>query len=150
MNSDFKELLDALNEAEVDYIVVGGYAVIYHSQPRFTKDIDIWLRPSRENARKLMRAFAAFGMPLIDIAEADFAIPGTQYVIGRPPTAIDFLTSLGPLDFDKCFSGKVVDVAGGTRIPYMSKEDLLEAKTNAARPQDLADIRSITLLDEKE
>ena len=65
MNSDFKELLDALNEAEVEYLIVGAYAVIYHSRPRFTKDLDIRLRADPVNARNLMRAFRKFGMPLI-------------------------------------------------------------------------------------
>ena len=82
MNSDFKDLLQSLHEHEVMYLVVGGYAVIHHSQPRYTKDIDIWVCPSSENAGKLMRAFRHFGIPLIDLTEEDFATPRTQFSIG--------------------------------------------------------------------
>lgn len=148
MNSDFKELLDALNEAEVECLIVGDYAVIYHSRPRFTKDPDIWLRASPANARNLMRAFRAFGMPLIDIEKADFAVEGTQYVIGRPPSAIDFLTSLGGPDFDSCYKNRIIDTIEGSVFPYMGKEDLIAAKKVANRPEDIVDIRNLTVLDD--
>lgn len=148
MNSDFKELLDALNEAEVEYLIVGGYAVIYHSRPRFTKDLDIWLRADAENARKLMHAFREFGMPLIDIEEADFAVAGTQYVIGRPPSAIDFLTSLGSLDFASCYQNRIVETIENTAYPYLGRDDLISSKRIAGRPEDLADIRNLTMLEE--
>ncbi len=148
MNSDFKELLDALNEVEVRYLVVGGYAVIYHSRPRFTKDLDIWIEPKPENAERLMRAFQIFGLPLIDIDESDFASEGTQYVIGLPPSAIDFLTSLGPLSFPDCWEKRVTDEVEGTAIHYLGKEDLIDAKRAAGRPEDLADIRNLKMLGE--
>lgn len=147
MNSDFKELLDALHEAEVRYLVVGGYAVIYHSRPRFTKDLDLWIEPSSENARRLMHAFQLFGLPLIDIEEADFAEERTQYMIGIPPTAIDFLTSLGSLSFEECWNKRVNDEVEGTPIIYMGKMDLIAAKTEAARPEDLVDVRNLSMLD---
>ena len=98
MNSDFKELLQSLKDHQVEYPVVGGYAVIFHSQPRFTKDLDVWVKPDAENARRLMIAFQQFGIPLINIQESDFAKQGTQYMIGIPPSAIDFLTSIPGLE----------------------------------------------------
>ena len=93
MNSDFKELFQALNAQGVEYLIVGGYAVIFHTEPRFTKDLDIWIKPDPENAGKLMASFRQFGLPLVDIDESDFAVAGTQYMIGVPPVALDFLTT---------------------------------------------------------
>jgi len=150
VNSNFKELFAALNEAKVDYLVIGGYAVIFHSRPRFTKDLDIWLDPSPENARKLMKAFGEFGLALIGIEEADFSRKGTQYQVGRPPVAIDFLTSVGDLDFEACHENRVVDVVDGISIPYLGKDELIRSKEIAGRNEDLADIRNLTMLDDEE
>jgi hypothetical protein len=80
MNSDFKDLLRVLSAHDVRFLVVGGYAVIHYSQPRYTKDLDLWLEPTEENARRFVRALAELGAPLLDITESDFAVPGTQYV----------------------------------------------------------------------
>ncbi len=99
MNSDFKDLLRILDEEKVEYLVVGGYAVIFHSHPRYTKDLDIWINPTPENASKLMRVFRAFGLPLIGgLTEDDFATEGTQLNLGVPPNQIDLLTSIPGLD----------------------------------------------------
>ncbi len=100
MNSDFKELLQVFNEQEVRYLVVGGYAVIHYAQPRYTKDLDIWLEPSVKNAKAVLRALGIFGIPLIDITEEDFAVPGTQFSIGVSPSELDFLTIVPGLEFD--------------------------------------------------
>ncbi len=143
MNSDFKDLLRALNEQEVEYLIVGGYAVIFHTEPRFTKDLDIWLRPSSENARKLMAAFRQFGMPLIDIDEADFANEGTQYVMGVAPVMLDFLTSVEPLDFEECWNSRIEDDVDGIPVFYLGRDELIESKKLADRDQDRADIQKL-------
>ena len=101
MNSDFKDLLRMLGDCEVRYLVAGGYAVIHHSQPRYTKDIDIWLDPTPENARKLMRAFRIFGIPMVGVTQEDFATPGTQFSLGVPPSEIDFLTTIPALNLPR-------------------------------------------------
>ena len=143
MNSDFKDLLQALSAREVKFLVVGGYAVIHYSQPRFTKDLDIWLEPSAENAHRFVQALADFGAPLLDITEQDFASPGTQYVIGSPPVQVDFLTSLPGLIFAECWPAREVVSTDGIVIPYMGRKDLLQAKRTAGRHQDLSDIEEI-------
>ncbi len=140
MNSDFRDLLRSLHECEVRYLVAGGYAVIHHSQPRYTKDIDIWLEPCAENARKLMRAFLIFGIPMIGVTEADFAEPGTQFNLGVPPCAIDFLTTIPGLEFEAAWAQRVVSAENEFPIYYLGKADLIEAKKTAGRPQDLADL----------
>ncbi len=143
MNSDFKELLSALNEQGVEYLIVGGYAVIFHTEPRFTKDLDIWVKPDPENASRLVDAFQQFGLPLIDIEESDFAAEGTQYMIGVPPVALDFLTSLGELNFDKCWEHRVIDDIDGIPVAYLGRGELIESKRIAGRLQDQADLRKL-------
>lgn len=140
MNSDFRDLLRSLHECEVRYLVAGGYAVIHHSQPRYTKDIDIWLEPSAENARKLMRAFLKFGIPMIGVTEADFASPGTQFNLGVPPCAVDLLTTIPGLEFEAAWANRVISEENDFPIYYLGKADLIKAKKKAGRPQDLADL----------
>ncbi len=94
MNSDFKDLLRIFGEEEVDYLIVGAYAVIHYTQPRYTKDIGLWIRPSVENAARIARAFHRFGLPLIEVTQEDFEHEGLQYVVGVSPCQINFLTSL--------------------------------------------------------
>jgi hypothetical protein len=140
MNSDFRDLLRSLHECEVRYLVAGGYAVIHHSQPRYTKDIDIWLEPSAENARKLMRAFLKFGIPMIGVTETDFASPGTQFNLGVPPCAVDLLTTIPGLEFEAAWANRVISEENDFPIYYLGKADLIKAKKKAGRPQDLADL----------
>ena len=140
MNSDFKDLLRILAECDVRYLVAGGYAVIHHAQPRYTKDLDIWLDPSPENARKLMRAFRLFGIPLTGVTQEDFATPGTQFSLGVPPCEIDFLTTIPGLDFDAAWPNRVNSAENDFPIHYLGKADLIRAKQTAGRPQDLADL----------
>jgi hypothetical protein len=147
MNSDFRDLLRSLHECEVRYLVAGGYAVIHHSQPRYTKDIDIWLEPSAENARKLMRAFLQFGIPMIGITEADFAQPGTQFNLGVPPCAVDLLTTIPGLEFEAAWANRVISEENDFPIYYLGKADLIKAKKKAGRPQDLADLDELRRAD---
>ena len=97
-----------------------------------------------------MKAFTEFGLALIGVEETDFSRKGTQYQIGRPPVAIDFLTSVGDLDFEKCRENRVEDAVDGISIPYLGRSELIRSKEIAGRPEDLADIRNLTLLDEEE
>ncbi len=143
MNSDFKDLLQNLHECEVRYLVAGGYAVIHHSQPRYTKDIDIWIEPTVENAKKLMRAFLNFGIPMIGVTQEDFATSGTQFSLGVPPCEIDFLTTIPGLEFSSAWENRVISQENKFPIHYLGKADLIRAKQTAGRYQDLADIEEI-------
>ena len=140
MNSDFRDLLQILGECDVRYLVAGGYAVIHHSQPRYTKDIDIWLEPTAENARKLMRAFHGFGIPMHGVTQDDFATPGPQFNLGVPPCEIDFLTTIPGLKFESAWENKITSQENDFPIHYLGKSDLILAKQTAGRPQDLADL----------
>ncbi|MFN0128331.1 MAG: hypothetical protein ACKV19_16785 [Verrucomicrobiales bacterium] len=143
MNSDFKDALSALIDAEVRFLVVGGYAVIHYAEPRFTKDLDLWIEPSATNASALAKAFRRFGLPLIEVTEADFARPGTQFMVGVPPTSIDFITTCANLDFAPCWERRVMVDIGGLSVPYLSESDLILGKEQLGRDQDLIDVRKL-------
>lgn len=150
MNRDFKDMLRLLEDHGVDYLVVGGYAVIRYTQPRFTKDLDIWIRPSKENATKTANALRAFGVPLIEVTEDDFAEEGLQFMIGIHPNAIDFLTSIKGLDFDEAWERKMVVETSTSQINYVSIPDLIASKQASGRTQDIADIEEILRVHPKE
>lgn len=145
LNSDFKELLSILNEAQVRYLVVGGYAVIEHTEPRYTKDIDIWVSPTRDNAERVYASLKQFGAPLSNITIEDFTNPGIVYQMGRPPARIDVLTGLTGLDFESAWSNRVEGSYGEVRTQFLSIEDLIINKRAAGRPQDLMDVESLQL-----
>lgn len=149
MNSDFKELLQAFNEFEVEYLVIGGYAVIRYTQPRYTKDLDLWIGPSADNAKRVIRAFNKFGIGLFGgVEKEDFAQPGLMFSVGVPPVRIDFLTSVPPLEFEGCWARRdTIANDHGFHIHYLSKPDLILAKQAAGRLQDLADIEEIQRAD---
>lgn len=140
MNSDFSDLLRLFARHEVRYLVIGGYAVMYYAQPRFTKDLDLWLQPSKENVSRVMRAFGEFGMPLIDVTPKDFEREGFQYMVGRSPVLFDFLTSLPGLNFEECWDSRATDESEGFPIHYLGIDPLTQAKRTAGRVQDLADL----------
>lgn len=147
MNSDFKDLLRFLNEEKVSYMIAGGYAVIHHSQPRYTKDLDIWIKPSLENADALMRVFQKFGIPLLGLTRDDFATVGTQLNLGVEPSQIDLLTVIPGLEFDQAWPSRVTTTEEGFPIHYLGKSDLITAKKTAGRPQDLADLDELRRAD---
>jgi len=128
----------------VRYLVVGGYAVIHYTQPRFTKDLDVWLEPTAANARRSAAAMIEFGVPLIEITESDLAKEGTQFIIGRSPVQIDFLTSIPPLKFSECWKRRKTSRQDDFSMHYLGLEDLKRAKKHAGRNIDLADLEEIS------
>ena len=147
MNSDFKELLQVFADHEVRYLVVGGYAAIHYSQPRYTKDLDLWIEPTMENARKIARAFLVFDLPMEGFTIDDMADIGFQFFVGCPPCAFDFLTSIKGLDFASAWENRVLSDQQGIPIWYLSKADLINAKSAVAREQDIKDIEEIRRAD---
>jgi hypothetical protein len=141
MHSDFKDLLRIFAEHHVEYLIVGTYAVIHYTQPRYTKNIDRWIKPSKENAARVAHAFHEFGLLLVEVTQEDFEEEGLQYVVGASPCQIDFLTSLPGLpNFDAAWQTAQIATAEGIPIHYLGKSDLILAKQTAGRPQDLADL----------
>ena len=146
MNQDFLDLISAFNAAEVRYLVVGAYALGVHGHPRATKDLDVWIEASPENAVRLIDALKAFGAPLGDLAARDFETPGTGFMMGNPPRRIDVLTQIDGVRFDEVAPRAVQASFDGVPTPVIGFEDLLTNKRAAGRLQDLADVRALERL----
>jgi len=127
INSDFGDLLRHLNAAGVRYLVVGGYAVMVHTEPRYTKDLDLWIEPVESNARRLLVALAEFGAPTKDVHPSDFIEPEVFFQIGMELVRIDIMTSVTGLDFVPAWERKVVVDFGGESAPVLCREDLLKS-----------------------
>lgn len=144
LNSDFMDFLRELAEADVDYLVVGGFAVAAHGYQRATKDIDIFVRPSIENARRVLRALTGFGAPLHGVDEAELAAPGLILQLGVPPRRIDVINLIEGVSFDEANAHPVTVRIGGVAIQVIGFEALLANKRAVGRPEDLKDIRMLT------
>ena len=144
-NKDFVEFIQCLNDSEVDYILVGGYSVILHGYPRTTGDLDIWVDCNIDNHRRLERAFGEFGLALFDMTLQNFLNTDELDVFrfGRPPTAIDIITSLKGIEFKKSQNNAVVQEFDGVKIKYLSFIDLINAKKSAGRAKDINDIENL-------
>ena len=147
MNQDYKDLLSAFHSHGVRYLIVGAYAVIYHAQPRFTKDIDLLIKADPLNAQATYSALAEFGAPLQGIRPEDFAEQGNFFRFGRDPYGFDILPDIPGVDFETAWERRVegiIDPKSGLRAFFISAPDLLAAKLAAGRPQDLADADAIS------
>jgi len=143
MNRDFAEMLSALSAAGAEYLVVGAYALAAHGRPRATGDLDIWVRPSSDNADKVWAALAGFGAPLSALKKQDLTTPGIVFQIGVEPVRIDILTAIDGVDFDGAWTRRIVVDVDGQSVPLLGKDDLIRNKRAAGRPQDLADVAAL-------
>lgn len=143
VQKDFEELFALFREQAVEFLIVGGYAVAFHSRPRYTKDIDLLVGTNRQNAERLVAALAAFGFSSIDLSADDFVKPGQIIQLGVPPNRIDLLTTIDGVDWDAAWSSRCAGRYGGAEVYYIGRAELIEAKQAAARPQDLVDIATL-------
>jgi len=146
MFPDFKELLSAFNAHSVKYLIVGGYAVSFHAQPRATKDLDIFIKADPANAEAAFAALVSFGAPLDSIGIEDLANPSKFIRFGQPPIAVDILSGIDGVDFDEAWRRRVegvIDHESGLKAFFISKEDLIASKIAAGRLRDLADVEEI-------
>ena len=139
-NPDFCDLFRAFNEDSVEYLVVGAHAFFHYAEPRYTKDLDVWVRPSPENAERVFRALARFGAPMIDVTPESFTDPDLVYQIGVAPNRIDVMMGIAGVDFNTAWANRVESSYGGVPIHIISKQDLIQAKKASGRPQDLLDL----------
>lgn len=142
---DFKELLRLFNEEQADYLIVGGYAVMKYTEPRFTRDLDVWVRNSPENGEKVYRALARFGAPLQKDAlnPADFAQKDLTYQIGVEPVRIDILTHISGVDFSAAWQNRVASSIFGVPVHFISLGDLIANKRAAGRGHDIEQLDSL-------
>jgi hypothetical protein len=140
---DFRDLLALLNEHKVEYLIVGGYALAFHGAPRFTGDIDILVRPSQENARRVLQAIAAFGFEFPTLTVDDFQNPNQVVQLGVPPVRIDLITSLTGVSWEEADSSKVVGHFGDVNVHYIGREQFIANKRATGRKKDLSDIKAL-------
>src|SRR5712691_6681490 len=140
MNRDFAEMLDALSAAGADFLIVGAHALAAHGRPRATGDLDIWIRPTSENAERVWRALVVFGAPLTELHLDDLSTPGIVFQIGIAPARIDILTAVTGLEFPEAWTNRVIFDVDGRALPFVSRDDLIRNKSAVGRPRDLADI----------
>jgi hypothetical protein len=148
MYQDYKDLLSAFHAHGVKYLIVGGFAVIFHAQPRFTRDLDLFIKADTVNAKAIYATLSAFGAPLHGIRPEDFADRSSFFRFGRDPNGFDILPDIPGVDFDEAWERpveSVIDPASGLKAHFISAGDLIASKLAAGRPQDLADaIRQAT------
>ncbi|MCC7152009.1 MAG: nucleotidyltransferase [Rubrivivax sp.] len=142
LNRDFKEFAELLNARGVDYLVVGGYALAAHGHPRYTGDIDFWVRPTAENLGRLLAALQDFGFGSLGLALEDFS-PDTVVQLGQPPRRIDLLTTIDGVEFDACFARRERVVLAGVPLHIIGLEDFKTNKLASGRLKDLADLESL-------
>jgi hypothetical protein len=139
LNPDFRDMLSAFTGEGVEFLVVGAYALSAHGLPRATGDLDCWIRPTYENADRVLRALQAFGAPTDDLSIADLATPDLVFQIGIEPNRIDILTSIDGVDFDQAWAERMTITIDGLGVPVLSAHHMIVNKRAVGRPQDLAD-----------
>lgn len=142
-NPDFKDLFSIFNDEGVEYLVAGAHAVIYFTEPRYTKDLDVWVNPTPENAARVYLALRRFGAPLTDISVKDFCDRELVYQIGVEPNRIDIIMGPAGVEFEAAWRDRVKSSYGNVPISIMGRNSLIKAKRASGRPQDLLDLEKL-------
>ncbi len=140
VTKDFEDLFGYLNKYHVKAIVVGAHAVAFHAKPRYTKDVDVLIERTSDNAARLLEALRAFGFGELGLSVTDFTEPEQVIQLGVAPNRVDFLTSIRGVTFEEAWSTKVRGRYGKLNVFYLGKKELIRAKRAAGRPQDLMDL----------
>lgn len=142
-SQDFNDFVQLLIKHNVDYLIVGGYAVGVHGHPRYTGDLDIWLNPSVENATKILETVNEFGFSTYQLTIEDFTKEGNIIQLGYPPLRIDLLTEIDGVQFDECYKNKLIVDIDGIAVNFISYKDLIQNKKASNRYKDLDDIENL-------
>ena len=140
---DFRELLSILEKYKVRYLVVGGYAVMRYTEPRFTKDLDLWISTDKDNSKAVYEALREFGAPLKGMSPTDFAQEGFFYQMGSPPFRLDVMMSITGVDFETAWANRESVEIEGMVVSFISKADLIKTKEASGRDQDLLDAKKL-------
>lgn len=146
LHKDLRELLGLFRSNDVEFLVVGGHAVAFHGYPRFTEDIDCFVRPSNENGARIVRALREFGFASLGVDAADFVADDRMIQLGRAPNRVNLLTRLYDITFDDAWTTKVAGEIDGIAVWLIDRDSLLRNKRATGRPQDLADVDFIERL----
>jgi predicted nucleotidyltransferase len=143
LNADLREFIELLNSRGVEYVIVGAHSLAFHGRPRYTGDLDILVRPSPENAEKMVALLRDFGFGESDFKQSDFGAPAQMIQLGRVPNRIDLLTGISGVAIDDAFRTRIATEMQGLPVFVLSKELLIRNKRAVGRPQDLADLEAL-------
>lgn len=143
IQEDFRDLLELFNAHKVEYLVVGAYALAYHGAPRYTGDIDIYVKPDAVNAQRIIAALHEFGFGSVGLTAADFQSPDNVIQLGVPPVRVDIITSITGVSWEEAFSGRVEGKYGDTPVHYIGREQFILNKRALGRKKDLADLEAL-------
>jgi len=143
LNQDFQEFVELFVAHEVEFLIVGGYALAAHGHPRYTKDLDVWVWLGPENAQRILAAVEEFGFGDLGLTAADFQEPDVMVQLGREPQRIDILTYASGLQFSDAYKNRVLVKIGNVDVPFISVDDLRTNKMASGRPRDLADVADL-------
>jgi len=146
VHQDYEELFQCLNAARVKYLIVGAYAVVFYTEPRWTKDIDIWVEPSSRNAERVWSALKKFGAPIGGerLSLKDLTNPNLVYQIGMPPVRIDVMMGIAGLSFSEAWKRRQTTKFGNETINIIGLKDLIEAKNSSSRSKDKLDLKKLS------
>lgn len=146
LQSDLSEFVRLLNSRGVEFVVVGGHAVAFHGHPRFTGDIDFFVRATQDNAERLLEVLVAFGFGSVPVTAADLMSPDRVVQLGRPPNRIDLLTSISGVTFDEVWATRMRGVLGTDEVDFIGREELLRNKVASGRVKDQADVTKLNAI----
>ena len=139
LNSDLREFVALLNSNEVEYLIVGAYAVAFHGYPRYTADLDVLVRPSSQNTGRLLRALKEFGFDSLGITPEDFQSPDCVIQLGVQPNRVDLLTSVSGVTFDEAWASRCLADLDGIPTNFIGREELIRNKEATGRKRDMGD-----------
>lgn len=143
LSPDFKEFLELLEKHKVQYLVVGGFALAWLGHPRYTGDLDIWIRVDERNAAAMELVLLDFGFKSLQLTKGDFLLMGNIIQLGHPPVRIDIITLADGIDFDDCYQRLQRKTIGALTLPFISKEDFIRNKKASGRSQDMTDVEKL-------
>ena len=143
LQTDLREFIALLNSRKVEYLIVGGHAVAFHGHPRFTGDIDFFIRATTDNADRVLEALADFGFAGIGLSRDDLVAPGQVVQLGRPPNRIDILTSISGVGFDQAWDARVPADLDGEPVQFLGWHHLIQNKQASDRTKDRADVEKL-------
>jgi len=143
VQKDFEDLLALFNAHKVEYLIVGGYALAFHGAPRYTGDIDIFVKPTAQNAERILKALAEFGFGSLNLAVEDFSLPNKVVQLGVPPVRIDLITSITGASWEEAFDGKLPGTYGDLPVYFIGRKEFVTNKRASGRKKDLADLEAL-------
>ncbi len=143
IQQDFRDLLELFNVQKVEYLIVGGYAIAFHGAPRYTGDIDIYVKPDHLNAQNIMTSLDKFGFGFFGLTVEDFKYPDNVVQLGVPPVRVDIITSITGVSWEKAFSGRVEGKYGDIPVYYIGRKEIILNKRATGRKKDMSDLEAL-------